>query len=79
VTSKDIRVALACVLLAVGLWMIPIRAAADALEDLITELQIIPLLDQPTPPLTLESLDGAQVSLAGLRGRAVFLYFWEST
>jgi peroxiredoxin len=31
-----------------------------------------------SPPLTLESVDGKPVSLADLRGRAAFLYFWES-
>ncbi len=31
------------------------------------------------PDFTLESLDGVPVTLSALRGRPVFLYFWEST
>ena len=54
-------------------------AADDTLDRLLTELQVIPLLDQTPPPFTLDSLSGAPVSLGDLRGRAVMLYFWEST
>jgi cytochrome oxidase Cu insertion factor (SCO1/SenC/PrrC family) len=69
---------LALAVLAIGLSLLPAAAADDALDDLLFDLQIVPLGDQVPPPFTLESVDGKSVSLAGLRGRAAFLYFWES-
>ena len=59
--------------------MLPAAAADDALDDLLSALQITPLGDQRPTPFTLESLDGQPVSLADARGRAAFLYFWDST
>ena len=70
---------MAFVLWAASGWLVPATAAADALDELLAELRIIPLLDQTPAAFTLESLNGAPVSLADLRGRAVMLYFWEST
>ena len=37
-----------------------------------------PVANQTPLPFTLESVGGKQVSLAGLRGRAALLYFWEA-
>ncbi|GBF04611.1 redoxin [Deinococcus aerius] len=37
-----------------------------------------PLINKPAPAFTLESLDGAPVSLASLQGRPVVLNFWAS-
>ena len=51
--------------------------AAQELEDLLWDLQIVPL-DEPPPPFTLEALAGGRRSLAEFRGRPVMLYFWES-
>jgi thiol-disulfide isomerase/thioredoxin len=53
-------------------------ARAADLEDLLFDLQIIPLGGQDPPAFTLESLDGKKVSLSDYRGKPVFLYFWAS-
>jgi cytochrome c biogenesis protein CcmG, thiol:disulfide interchange protein DsbE len=37
-----------------------------------------PLLDQPAPDLTLQTVDGRTVSLSDLRGRPVIVNFWAS-
>lgn len=56
--------------------------AADkdkVLEDLLFDLQLIPMSGQTPPPFELERLiDGKKVTLAELRGRPVLLYFWAS-
>jgi cytochrome oxidase Cu insertion factor (SCO1/SenC/PrrC family) len=65
------------VILAAGLSLSP-AAADDGVDKLLSDLQITPLGDQAPPPFTLESVDGKRVSLAGLRGRAALLYFWEA-
>jgi cytochrome oxidase Cu insertion factor (SCO1/SenC/PrrC family) len=66
------------VILAAGLSLSPAVAADDVLDKLLSDLQITPLGDQAPPPFTLESVDGKRISLAGLRGRAALLYFWEA-
>jgi len=53
-------------------------AQAADLEDLLFDLQLIPLLGQDPPAFTLESLDGKKVSLDDYRGMPVFLYFWAT-
>jgi hypothetical protein len=56
--------------------------AADkdkALDDLLFDLQLIPLSGQAPPAFELERLiDGKKVTLAELRGRPVLLYFWAT-
>lgn len=52
--------------------------AADALDDLLADLQLVPLGGRTPPPLALEALDGGTVALAGLKGRPVLLYFWAT-
>lgn len=66
-------------LAAVVLWLgaAPAPAAPD-LDDLLVELQIVPMGDQAAPPFALPTLDGRRLALADLRGRAALLYFWES-
>ncbi len=53
-------------------------AAAGNLEDLLQELQIVPLDRQPAPAFTLESLEGRKVSWSDYRDRPVLLYFWAT-
>lgn len=71
------RLALALALL--GLSLLPAAAADDSLDELLSAFQVTPLGDQLPPPLLLESLDGRPVALADAYGRAVMLYFWDST
>jgi cytochrome c biogenesis protein CcmG/thiol:disulfide interchange protein DsbE len=53
-------------------------APAATLDDLLFDLQFVPLDGQPAPPFTLSTLDGTDVSLAQLKGNVVLLYFWTS-
>jgi hypothetical protein len=55
-------------------------AAADkVLEELLFDLQLVPMTGQTPPPFELERLgDGKKVSLAEHRGRPVMLYFWAT-
>jgi hypothetical protein len=70
------RLAGALVLVAVAL--LP-AAADDGLDDLLSAFQVTPLGDQRPAPFKLAALGGKPVSLDEVRGRAVMLYFWEST
>lgn len=65
-------------LLAAVLALAPAVGAGEELDDLLTGFQVVPLGDQPAPPLSLEALGGKPTTLAELRGRVVLLYFWES-
>ncbi len=53
------------------------RGGAD-LQDLLFDLQVVPMGGQAPPAFTLESVDGKKVSLSDYRGKPVFLYFWAS-
>jgi len=57
-------------------------AAADkdtVLDELLFDLQLIPLDGQAPPALALERFgDGKTVTLAEHRGQPVMLYFWAS-
>ena len=78
-------------LLAVGAWLagrLPIptgsrtggsaQVAAGSLDDLLMELQLVPLDGRTPRPFALASLDGRRVTLADLAGRPALLYFWAS-
>jgi cytochrome oxidase Cu insertion factor (SCO1/SenC/PrrC family) len=68
--------------LGLGLWLlvaaVPVLAAGPDLEDLLFDLQLVPLDGGPAPGFTLESLEGRKVSLADFRGKPVLLYFWAT-
>jgi hypothetical protein len=65
-------------LLAFGLSLASAAASGSELDELLAGFQVVPLGDQPAPPFRLEALAGPPVTLTGLRGRAVLLYFWDS-
>jgi cytochrome oxidase Cu insertion factor (SCO1/SenC/PrrC family) len=69
--------ALAVVVVMLG--VAPATPADKALDDLLFDLQLVPLEGKTPPPFELERLaDGQKVSLAGLKGQALFLYFWAT-
>ena len=49
-----------------------------SLDDLLMDLQLIPLDGQRPKPFALASLDGRRVALADLAGRPALLYFWAT-
>jgi cytochrome oxidase Cu insertion factor (SCO1/SenC/PrrC family) len=51
---------------------------ADAIEELLFELQMVPLDGQTPAPFTLETVNGQRVSLADFRGKVVLVYFWAT-
>ena len=72
-------VGLAVVALAGGTAPDPAADKDKVLEDLLFELQLIPMTGQTPPAFELERLiDGTKVTLAELRGRPVLLYFWAT-
>jgi cytochrome oxidase Cu insertion factor (SCO1/SenC/PrrC family) len=73
------RVALALLLLLMAGTITPAAAASKALDDLLFELQLVPLEGQTPPPFELERVsDGKKVTLAEHRGQPVMLYFWAT-
>jgi len=65
-------------IVAVCLVWVPGSFAAPDVEELIWDLQVIPLDGQDAIGFTLVSLEGKKISLSGLHGRAVLLYFWAT-
>ena len=53
-------------------------AAAVAVLSLIADVQPYEGIGRPAPDFSLTSLDGAEVSLSGLRGTPVILNFWAT-
>ena len=51
---------------------------AAPLDDLLFDLQFVPLDGRPAPAFTLSTLDGKDVSLSQLKDSVVLLYFWTS-
>lgn len=65
-------------LLGLALAVLPAPAPAADLEDLLFDLQVVPLDARPAPAFRLERLEGGSLSLADLRGRPAMLYFWAT-
>ena len=71
--------ALALLLLLMAGTTTPAAAASKAFDDLLFELQLVPLEGQTPPAFELERLsDGKKITLAEHRGRPVMLYFWAT-
>ena len=54
------------------------QVVAGSLDDLLMDLQLVPLEGQTPKPFALSSLDGRRVGLADLAGRPALLYFWAT-
>ena len=54
------------------------QVVAGSLDDLLMDLQLVPLDGQAPRPFALESLDGKRVALADLAGKPALLYFWAT-
>ena len=54
------------------------RVIAGSLDDLLMDLQIVPMDGQPPKAFELESLDGRRVALASFADRPLLLYFWAT-
>ena len=80
-TSRGlVSAALAALALAVLLGGLAPAADRDkVLDDLLFDLQLVPMTGQMPPPFELERLGTSRiVSLAEHRGQPVLLYFWAS-
>ena len=51
---------------------------AGSLDDLLMDLQLVPLDSQAPKPFALQSLDGRRVALSDLAGKPAMLYFWAT-
>ncbi len=56
----------------------PAGADKSALDDLLFDLQLVPLGGAAPRPFDLVGLDGRRMRLADLRGRPALIYFWAS-
>ena len=54
-------------------------ASAASMEDLLFDLELVPLDGRAPAPLSLQRLaDGKTVSLSDFKGRALLVYFWAT-
>jgi hypothetical protein len=73
------RLGLAVTMVLAACLATPAVAADRSLDDLLFDLQLVPLEGRPAPPFELERLaDGKKVTLAEQRGQVVMLYFWAT-
>ncbi|HEY2994081.1 MAG TPA: hypothetical protein VGM22_14800 [Methylomirabilota bacterium] len=78
-TTRAACIGLAIVALVFGASASPAADKDQVLDELLFDLQLIPLDGQPPPAFELERFgDGKKVTLAEHRGHPVFLYFWAS-
>lgn len=88
---RSIGLAVGAVAVVAGAWLMAGRPAptaprtggsaqvvAGSLEDLLMDLQLVPLDGHAPKPFSLETLDGKRVALADLAGRPALLYFWAT-
>jgi cytochrome oxidase Cu insertion factor (SCO1/SenC/PrrC family) len=54
------------------------QTAAGSIQDLLMDLELMPMDGQAPKPFALQSLDGRRVALADLAGRPALLYFWAT-
>jgi cytochrome oxidase Cu insertion factor (SCO1/SenC/PrrC family) len=54
------------------------QVAAGSLDDLLMDLQLVPLDGQAPRPFALETLDGRRMALADFAGKPALLYFWAT-
>ncbi len=72
------RAAESVVVSALALLLSAAPVAADTVDDLLFDLQLVPLDGRAPHEFTLPGLDGKPVSLAQFKGHVVLLYFWAS-
>lgn len=72
------RWGLALCLLSAGAIGLTAGATVPEVEDLLFDLNIVPLGGQSAADFTLENVEGKKVSLGDFRGRVVLLYFWAT-
>jgi hypothetical protein len=73
------RLTLALLLAMITVVAVSTAAADKTLEDLLFDLQLVPLERQAPPPFELERLsDARKITLAEQRGQVVMLYFWAT-
>ena len=59
--------------------LLVVPAHAASMEDLLFDLELIPLDGRPPAPFARERLaDGRRIGLTDFKGRALMLYFWAT-
>jgi cytochrome oxidase Cu insertion factor (SCO1/SenC/PrrC family) len=52
--------------------------ASASIDDLLMDLQLLPMDGRAPKPFSLEGLDGKRVTLGDIAGRPALLYFWAT-
>jgi cytochrome oxidase Cu insertion factor (SCO1/SenC/PrrC family) len=71
---------LAIVACVVALALVPTGPSAQSkgLDDLMMDLNIVPLDAQAPPAFSVTTLEGRRVALADVKGKAALVYFWAT-